>query len=257
MSGKVMGWIWDAGISDKTEKYVLLAYADHADHDGGGIFPSMALIAWKTGVSERHLIRVKQKLILKGYMVELGISKYQTPIYKIIKGALPKRDEWRRKEPGRKANTPDTSVTPDTVSGVTNEVIPLTTVVNTPDTSVTQTVMEPSRETDTRQILNKLGDAIAEVCGVNINITSHPVTERLKKVTFELNKEGITPADLEGFSSWWWGSSPPTINQFADNWGRYQQTVAATSGKQSEYTEAEIEGYKLLEAQEQKQNGSN
>lgn len=116
---------------------------------------------------------------------------------------------------------------------------------------------EDTKEENTRQILNKLGDAIAEVCGVNINITSHPVTERLKKVTFELNKEGITPADLEGFSSWWWGSSPPTINQFADNWGRYQQTVAATLGKQSKYTAEEIAAYKRFEAQEQKQNGSN
>jgi len=152
MSGKVMGWIWDADIEDKAEKFILLAYADHADHDGGGIYPSVSLICWKTGYTDRHVRRVKQDLIARGYMVQTGWSEHQTPIYKIVKGVLPEREDWHRKQGGRPRKPPVTENTPVTgvspviqdntpVTGVTP---PLTSTTNPPDTGVSQTVIEPS-----------------------------------------------------------------------------------------------------------------
>ena len=44
MSVKIMGLVWDSCLP-RDEKFVALAYADHASHDGSGIFPSVNLIA--------------------------------------------------------------------------------------------------------------------------------------------------------------------------------------------------------------------
>ena len=64
MSGKITGLVWESDLP-QNEKYVLLAYADHADHEGNGIFPSVGLIAWKTGYTPRNIKRIKKILIEK------------------------------------------------------------------------------------------------------------------------------------------------------------------------------------------------
>jgi hypothetical protein len=45
-----MGLVWDSDL-ERDEKYVLLAYADHADHTGRSIYPGDPLVAYKTGYS--------------------------------------------------------------------------------------------------------------------------------------------------------------------------------------------------------------
>ena len=82
MSGKVSGWVWDTNLP-QNEKYVLLAYADHADHEGNNIFPSVGLIARKTGYSHRSVQRIVIRLKEKGYLVIQGTSKYGTNQYSI------------------------------------------------------------------------------------------------------------------------------------------------------------------------------
>lgn len=57
MSVKTMGQVWELNIPS-TKKFILLAMADHADHNGGNIYPSLGLVAKKTGCSERHVKRV-------------------------------------------------------------------------------------------------------------------------------------------------------------------------------------------------------
>jgi hypothetical protein len=61
MSVKVMGMIWDFPLPS-SEKLILLAYADHADHDGNNIWPSIGLVARKTGLSRRTVQRITKKL---------------------------------------------------------------------------------------------------------------------------------------------------------------------------------------------------
>ena len=107
MSAKIIGWVWDANITDKTEKYVLSAYADHADENGGSIYPSVSLIAWKTGHSERYVRTIKARLISKGYMVQYDTSEFLTPVYRIVKEALPAREKWQPVKQGRPLKTPD------------------------------------------------------------------------------------------------------------------------------------------------------
>ena len=71
MSVKIMGLVWDLDLP-QNEKFVLLAYADHADHNGDNMFPGVALIAKKTGYSERSIQRTTRTLEDKGYLVANG-----------------------------------------------------------------------------------------------------------------------------------------------------------------------------------------
>jgi hypothetical protein len=86
MSVKAMSWVWDQNI-ERDEKFVLLAYADHADHEGNNIYPAVATIAKKTGYSERSVQRITRQLVAHEWLIDNGVSQYQThnfsiPIYR-------------------------------------------------------------------------------------------------------------------------------------------------------------------------------
>ena len=63
-----MGGVWELDL-DHRQKFVLLALADHADHNGGSVRPSVALIAWKTGYSKRQVQRIIRDLEEAGILV--------------------------------------------------------------------------------------------------------------------------------------------------------------------------------------------
>lgn len=100
MSVKMMGLVWDADL-DRELKFVLLAYADHADHDGGSIWPAVATIAWKTGYTDRQVIRLTKRLREMGILVPEGLSAKRTNVYRIDLDALPIRDRPVRKQARR------------------------------------------------------------------------------------------------------------------------------------------------------------
>jgi len=95
MSVLIMGQVFNLEL-ESTKKFVLLAYVDHADHDGKNIYPSVATIAKKTGYSERTIQRVTRELEKDGYLIPDGHGKQGT-------------NKWRYGGG-------------DTVSGVTTEV---------------------------------------------------------------------------------------------------------------------------------------
>jgi hypothetical protein len=77
MSVQVMGLVWELDIPSN-EKLVLLAYADHADHDGTGIYPVVPLVARKTGYSQREVQRRTRKLEARGLLVADGNGPHGT-----------------------------------------------------------------------------------------------------------------------------------------------------------------------------------
>jgi Helix-turn-helix domain len=62
MSAKIMGQVWDLEIT-ASQQSVLLAMADHADHEGRNVRPSVRLIAYKSRLSERQVQRIIDSLI--------------------------------------------------------------------------------------------------------------------------------------------------------------------------------------------------
>jgi hypothetical protein len=78
MSVKVMGAVWELDLSH-SQLLVLLALADHADHDGNNIFPSVGLIAWKTGYSERQVQRIIGECVSEGLLIKVADATSRKP----------------------------------------------------------------------------------------------------------------------------------------------------------------------------------
>lgn len=82
MSVKAMGHIWDQELRTPL-KFVLLAMGDHADHDGNNIYPSIGLIAKKTGYSERTVQASIRELIDIGLLEFVKTHpKLRTNVYR-------------------------------------------------------------------------------------------------------------------------------------------------------------------------------
>jgi len=84
MSVKIMGLVWDLDLP-RDEKFVLLAYADHASHDGTNIYPSVSTIAEKTGYSERSVQLItrqleERKLLIPDGRGPKGTNKWCFPV---------------------------------------------------------------------------------------------------------------------------------------------------------------------------------
>jgi len=83
MSVKVMGLVWDIEGLTSAEKLVLLAYADHASHDGSGIWPSINKIARKTSLSRRTVQRATKNLEDMGWLINYGHHESGTNLWRI------------------------------------------------------------------------------------------------------------------------------------------------------------------------------
>lgn len=84
MSIKIMAAIWDLDLPHE-QAWVLMAYADHADHDGGHCYPGTALICYKTGYSRRQIQYITGKLLERGIMTveESGGGRGRLTHYRI------------------------------------------------------------------------------------------------------------------------------------------------------------------------------
>lgn len=80
MSVKAQGLVWDLacpstinGMEFKpSHKYVLIAYADHADHVGKNIYPAVPTISKKTGLDDRTVQRLTKDLSGMGLLIDDG-----------------------------------------------------------------------------------------------------------------------------------------------------------------------------------------
>ena len=68
MSQKIVGMVWGLDLQP-AEMNVLHAYADHADHNGENVRPSLDLIAWKTNLSERYVQKITHRLRELAYLI--------------------------------------------------------------------------------------------------------------------------------------------------------------------------------------------
>ena len=133
MSAKVSGAVWDLELPHN-EKLVLLAMADHADHNGNNVYPSLRLIAWKTDYDERQVRRIVDILETKGVLVVCERRLGHTTVYSINLQAVPQKSSFTavRGRPRTDGTQPQTdNKTPVTMSPVYAK--PLTPSNKTPD----------------------------------------------------------------------------------------------------------------------------
>jgi Helix-turn-helix domain len=82
MSVKAMSLVWDMlcpQVFGELEfkpyhKFIVVAYADHADHNGKNIYPAVETIARKTGYHERSVQRITHETEQMGIMVPDGVG---------------------------------------------------------------------------------------------------------------------------------------------------------------------------------------
>lgn len=67
MSDKAKGRVWELDLPHN-EKWVLLAMADHADHEGNNMYPGHALIAYKTDLNPDTVQRIVRRLLNRGIL---------------------------------------------------------------------------------------------------------------------------------------------------------------------------------------------
>jgi len=68
MSVKVMSMVWDCDLPPN-QKFVLLAYADHANDEGTSVYPGEDRMKKKTGYSKGNVRRVTAELIDAGMLM--------------------------------------------------------------------------------------------------------------------------------------------------------------------------------------------
>lgn len=136
MSAKIMGRAWDLDLPHN-QLLVLLALADHADHEGNNVYPSLGLVAWKTGYSEQQVRRVIRQLIDLKILIVVSKSPGRAIKYKINIDAGTMKEVYTpiKMSPLTKSN-PLHLDTPD----------PLQNVTPTPDMPSAKIVGEPSVE---------------------------------------------------------------------------------------------------------------
>jgi len=132
-----MSEIWERDLM-ATEKLIALAMADHADHDGGSIYPSTGMLAWKTGCSEDTVLRTKRKLIERGLLVKVAERMGKSTIYRMDFAAVPKLA--RRSDPPAGCDPPQGATPPQ------DAVAPPRKVRDTPPQDAGHNHQEPSSE---------------------------------------------------------------------------------------------------------------
>lgn len=91
MSVYVMEWVTDNSRAKSTARFVLVAIAKHANHDGGGAHPSVATLQHKTALSERAVRLALGELERIGELVvERGAGPNGCNAYRIV--MTPARD---------------------------------------------------------------------------------------------------------------------------------------------------------------------
>lgn len=151
MSGKISGLVWDLAL-EKTEKWVLLAMTDHADHQGRNMHPAIGLIAWKTELSERTVERAIASLEQRGVLILEKERKGRSNVYRVDLAKAPLKTPYRGRrsalqvepsQPGGCDTVSHPPTEPNVAGGATNPVSG-TGILSHPFHEPSGTVMEPS-----------------------------------------------------------------------------------------------------------------
>jgi hypothetical protein len=141
MSIKQMTLVWERVLTHP-QQAIMLALADHANEDGAHVFPSLGLVAWKTGYSLRHVKRTMESLRRMGALVVVAQARRGRPIeYRIRIKAAPEKPSFSKAKG-------DTTTPQSHRSAVTSAPVGVTSVPSSGDTSGhIEPSLEPSGET--------------------------------------------------------------------------------------------------------------
>lgn len=96
MSIAYMDNVWKLSIPPH-HAWILMALADHADDTGENIFPSIARIAWKTGLSSRQVRRTMSELRECGLIEVYDYKESGTRVYRLNFEKAQKKSPFKSK----------------------------------------------------------------------------------------------------------------------------------------------------------------
>ncbi len=99
-------------IKSPTERFVLLALVDHADSEGENIYPSIASVCRKTGLSERTVQGAIKSLVASGVLELDGRGKKMTNKYRYIPAPPAPPQEMHPADDRAKPETPPQEMHP-------------------------------------------------------------------------------------------------------------------------------------------------
>lgn len=200
MSAKILGQVWDLQLT-AAQQLVMLALADHADHNGENAYPSIDLIAWKTGYSERQVRRILKSLVKEKILSQVS-RPGRTSVYSIH------LENGKKKQPYTKTtgqnDTPDKMTAVITMSDHPGH----NSVRTTPDTQMSD---EPSFKPSINRmpLLDPFADAISKVWKTRAT----GLVNNIKYMMLGTAKGGewagsnfdppTNPAEILAFGKWW------------------------------------------------------
>lgn len=109
-----MGEVWGLTLP-REQKYVLIALADHADHEGNHVYPSVGLVAWKTDYSERQIRRILEELEKVAAIIPTDRQQGLVTEYRIDLSQIPRKEprSAKRGRPARQNQAPDQNHMPE------------------------------------------------------------------------------------------------------------------------------------------------
>jgi hypothetical protein len=152
MSAQLMARVYAYRLTHG-EQSVLLAMADHADDEGRHVFPSIALLAWKTDYSARQIQRLMRGLVVRQALVVVAPARQHRPAeYRICLDRIPLKEPFRDDTMSPLNVTRDDTMSPLTSPGVTSATSGVTSATSrgdiamSPEPSVLTISNEPSGE---------------------------------------------------------------------------------------------------------------
>lgn len=162
MSVKYMGAVWDLDLPHPKQS-ILLAMADHADHDGNNIFPSVGLVAWKTGYSVNQARRIIQQLVKDGLLVPVSERPGEVKRYRMDLSKAKRKEPYTPPKMGGEDSHSYVTPTPPIAMGV--------------DPSI-----EPSIESNTPEAEDKMDNSNSDTAAQTPPPTPSPKTWQQQRV---------------------------------------------------------------------------
>lgn len=194
MSVKIMTFIFGLQGLSSRDKFVALAYADHADDEGGSIFPARTTVAKKTSKDPRTVTRATRHLEEIGLFIADGIGKNNVK-------------KWRINLNWVGSKSPDLESQVGTDDTPSRDTTPTNTSVNHQLTTANAVVQEPKyvdvgkefQESEKKPIFKRAVQreyvgAISAVTGLDLNMNSN--YSRMSKVARELFQAGYASKQI-------------------------------------------------------------
>jgi hypothetical protein len=208
MSVKQMAKVWEYELPHNHQS-IMLAMADHANDEGGSIFPSLERVAWKTGYKRGSVKRIVRELKVIGLLVIVKrASRHRPTEYRINWKVATKKTPYVAGVKNNPLDIADEILEgTNNASGGTSETArgyaPAVKGVHSYDPL---TIIKPSINKPSNKPLSSHGEMCAALSKATV-LDLKLYGSRIGKIASELIKAGYFPDDINNYigrHSWWY-----------------------------------------------------